>query len=124
MDLMVIVAMIAAISAIVAPVLTEVISRYNERKLKQLELFFTEKAKAYSNFIEVTSQLPGICGYEDLRRLSLAMNQAILYSSNDTAQKLALYVKFLKDNDTSDAASVAYADAMSAPKHELQEYQK
>ncbi len=124
MDVGVLVSMIAAIAAIIAPVLTAIITQRGARRIKQIEMFFLAKAQTYNAFLDVTSQFPPNPQYEDLRKLSLVFNQALLYSSRETGRKLALYVNFLKNGDVSDAESAAYLDAVSALKAELIQYQK
>lgn len=95
MEATIIVSSITALAAIIAPVMTQLIARRGAYKLKTLELFFTEKAKAYREYIEVTATFPPKPTVEDLFRLNNVLNQAIVYSSEDTVKKLAKYVLLL-----------------------------
>ncbi len=126
MNVTVVVAMIAAIAAIVAPVLTEIISQRNTRKLKQLELFFCEKARVYSNFIQITSRFPPSFAVkeEDLKDIFLAATQASLYSSKGTSTKLFSYAQALINNSNLEEVSNAYYDALVALHLELKRYKK
>lgn len=126
MDPALIVALIAAIAAIVSPVVTQLISIRGSFRLKTVELFFNAKAEAFQNLLEVTSKYhPNPCP-ELLMQLESAMNQAFLYSSKGTQQKLALYIKLLKEFPNCDPGSYANAsvEAILAMQSELQECRK
>lgn len=56
MNITVIVALVAAISAIVAPTVTEIIRSRNELKLKKLEMVYPVKQRAYQNLANVFGQ--------------------------------------------------------------------
>lgn len=86
MNVMVIVALITALATIVAPVITQFITQRGAYRLKSLELFFTEKARVYREFLEVTSQFSPEPKMTDLMKLNNALNQALVYSSSDTGK--------------------------------------
>lgn len=126
MDPALIVALIAAIAAIVAPVITQLISIRGSFHLKTVELFFNAKADAFRNLLEVASKYHPNPGAELLMQLESAMNQALLYSSKDTQQKVALYIKLLKEFPDCDPSSYANAsfEAILAMQSELRECRK
>lgn len=116
-------AWIAAVAAIAAPVITQLISQHGIYKSKTIELFFNAKADVYRNYVKITAQFPPFPSSEDLLRLNDCLNQAILYSSKDTSQKLALYVKFLQDQESDmEALAEAHLNAMLAMQAELKKY--
>lgn len=89
-------AIVAIIAAVVSPVLVALINQIGANMLKKKELFFDEKAKAYKNYIAITStykmsQQQSI----DMLELHKANNIACLYSSKDTQAKLSLYSNLL-----------------------------
>ncbi len=117
---------VTVIVAIVAPVFTEIISQRSMRKLKQLELFYCEKVKAYSNFIQVTSRFPPsfAAKEEDLKDIFFAATQAGLYSSKSTLTKLFSYAQSLINDSDFEEVANAYYDALVALHLELKRYKK
>ncbi len=107
MNVTVIVALITALAAIVAPVITQYITQRGAYRLKSLELFFAEKTRAYREYLEVTSQFPPEPKMADLMKLNNALNQAIVYSSRDTGKKMTQYVYLLKNTKSPDYDAIA-----------------
>ncbi len=131
-DITVIVALIAAIAAILAPLATELLRQRSIRKEKSLEYYFTAKTEAYTRYLRVTSRIAYPASLEDLKDLSDAMQQAVIFSSKDTGRKIALYTKYLKDqirqqsfdDEHWDSYGDSYIDMLSALHLELENYCK
>ena len=126
MNVTVIVALITALAAIVAPVITQHIAQRGAYRLKSLELFFAEKAKVYREYLEVTSQFSPEPKMNDLMKLNNALNQALVYSSKDTGKKLTQYVYLLKNTEAPDydAIADAHLEAALAIRAELISYDR
>lgn len=120
----IIVALITALAAIVAPVITQFIAQRGAYRLKSLELFFAEKAKVYRKYINVTSKFPPEPKLDDLMKLNNALNQALVYSSKDTGRKLTAYVFQLRKtkNPDLDAIAETHLEAFLAIHAELARY--
>lgn len=125
-DVTLIVALITAIAAILAPLATAIINRVSEYRLRTLELFFNEKAQAYKQYLDITSRFPPNPSSNDLQELNSAMNQATLYSSEDTSKMMALYVHYLMDtkNPDYDAIAKSHLAVCEAMQAELKNYKK
>lgn len=128
MDVAVIAALIAAIAAIVSPVITALITQRGSYRLKTVELFFSAKASAYKEVVCIASSFPEDPSDQDVTKLQDVISCAILFSSDDTANKLAAFGKTVLDGPTSsdylDVYSVKWYLALSAMKQELIQYQK
>lgn len=126
MSVTVIVALIAAISAIVAPVVTAVINSRNSHKDKTAELYFSARTDTYQRFLTVASHYPLRPNPDDMRELQEASACAMLFSSPDTQEKIALYISRLMENDYSStslsALSKAHKAAILAMQSELRSY--
>lgn len=125
-DITIIVALITAFAAIIAPLITAIINHVSAYRLRTLELFFIEKSKAYHQYMNITSHFPINPTPEDIHTLYSALNQAVLYSSKDTAQVLNRYVYFLLDTYHSDNGVIAemHLETIVAMQNELKKYKK
>lgn len=89
-------ALIAAISAIIAPTITTFINRYADIKLKKLDVFQNAKRKAYNDFAESFSVLYHATvmeGKEPIRKILSATYQATTYSTPKTRELLKVFSK-------------------------------
>lgn len=125
MDITLIVALIAssitAISAIVAPVLTALITTRHEYKIKTIELFFHAKLNAYNKFIEVSSTLPSNPHEQDLQKLHNATAYASLLSSATTRSKISAYSYYLIQENF-EQIDLAYESVILAMQDDLYEF--
>lgn len=128
MDVTVIAALIAAIAAIVSPIITALITQRGSYRLKTVELFFDSKANAYKEVILAVSSFPNDPDDQDLIKLQDVISRAILFSSDDTANKLASFGKTILDGPVSAENLYTYSAewylALSAMKQEIVQYQK
>lgn len=94
----VIVALITAITAMVSPIITSIVTSKAAYKLKTAELFYTSKVKAFNHFIETAASFRfNNSTTDDILQLQNASLQAMLFSSNETRTQLAIYGKTLMD---------------------------
>ena len=125
MDITLIVALITALAAIIAPVLTALITQHGEYRLKSLELFFNAKSKAYLELLDATSNFPKFPEESKIIELYALLNRAFLLSTENTRSKLSLYVKLLIESSAdSELLTLAYQDAVLAMQNELKDYCK
>ena len=128
MDVTVIAALIAAIAAIVSPIITALITQRGSYRLKTVELFFSSKANAYKEVILTVSSFPNDPDDQDLIKLQDVISRAILFSSDDTASKLAAFGRRVVEGPISTEDLPAYSAewylALSAMKHEIVQYHK
>lgn len=124
-----IIAMIAAIVAIItatiAPSVTAFINRRGAYKLKKLELFWDEKIKAYNEFLSAACEFPAFT--KDPLRLESAANRAILFSSADTIEKINTLTLSLLDHAQSGESGnmpQANVEALAALRGEIQKYKE
>lgn len=93
MNITVIVALVAAISAIVAPSVTEIIRSRNELRLKKLEMIYPAKQNAYQDFSTAFGRWSANKESYSLwlEAASATRNAAVLAEKNgrDMLQKLA-----------------------------------
>ncbi|MBQ9269717.1 MAG: hypothetical protein IJ206_09405 [Oscillospiraceae bacterium] len=114
MDVTVIIALIAAISAIIAPVVTALINHRSAYRVKTTELYFVARADSFRRLLGVASHYPVRPSADDMQALQDASAGAMLFSSPDTQEKIALYVSKLMGNDYSSASISALSDAHKA----------
>lgn len=124
MNIATIAAIIAAVTAIIAPTITAIINQSGIRRLKREELFWSEKVKAYSEFLSET------CKFQhgmDLTLLESTTYRASLFSSNDTAKKIENLTRSIaratKNGDIGDVPE-KNAEALTAMQKEIQEYRR
>lgn len=122
----IIVALITALAAIIAPIITQLLARNGAYKLKELELFFLEKVKVYNEFINLSSTFPQNGSTEEAFKLVAAINRATLFSSEKTSRILSAYYAFLTGIAAHSQEDIAGARtaAISAMQEELRKYQK
>ena len=120
--------LIAAIAAIVSPVITALITQRGYYRSKTAELFFNAKAKAYEEAICSITAFPDSPGNQELINLHNVISRAILFSSDDTAQALAVLEQTISDGPISAEKLRSYSEewdlALSAMKKEIVQYQK
>ena len=118
-------AIIAAITAIIAPTVTAVINQAGANRLRKSELFWNEKVKAYYEFISASCEFPDI--KKDASRLEAAAYCASLFSTLETSNKLYKLskelVSYAKSGDLGDVSNIN-AEALHAMREEIQKYQK
>lgn len=124
-DITIIVALITAIAAILAPLITSVINQIGAHRLRALELFFEEKTKVYKQFLETTAQFPVFPTEDDVSKLNCALNLATLYSSRETGKAMSIYVHHLVNSKTQTTdVGDAYLAVYHAMQNELKKYKK
>lgn len=112
-------ALITASAAIIAPIRTASIQAETEIKLKELDLFQAEKAKAYKQLTEALGACRNSPSSEDADRLYEAISLASIYSSEDTAHKLVCLAGYLLNPERPN--SMLYSETMAAMRDELAE---
>ena len=91
-------AFIAAISAIIAPSLSAIITARYQFKTKTVALLFDAKLNAYSRFNEIACSYPENATAEDQLKLNTAASQAIMLSSSNTQDFISFYTGALIGN--------------------------
>lgn len=112
---------ITALAAIFSPIIAAAVTQRGERKVKTMELFFSEKSKAYLHLIETLSAFPMDSNTEDRTKLFEAKNAAYLFSGKDTRKKID-YLSSLLTSGSPDnqLLAEAFSEAFSAMQQELQ----
>ena len=123
-DPAVIASSIAAIEAIVAPVITAFITQRSSYRLKTIELFFVAKSEAYEEVIRIASAFPDNPSKSDRIKLQDVICRAELYASRVTSKKLEMLASTLARTSTFDldAYSSAWFAALSSMRQELAKY--
>lgn len=83
MNATIIVALLAAISAITAPILTSLINNHYQLKMKQIELYEEKRIKAINDYISSVSQCIQLASNESIKEMSQSFNSIFLYTSPD-----------------------------------------
>lgn len=118
-----ILALVAAIAAVVSPILTALIQTRNAYKIKAAEMFFSAKSDAYKRYLHCATEIKASPGGEATVELMDATAQAQLFSALDTQMKIGLYSKDLLDFDTGEVPmsrlAASSTEAMFAMREEL-----
>ena len=115
MNLETILALIAAIAAVISPVLTAFINSRNAYKTKESELFFEAKSAAYRDYLRYATAIKASDLQEVTIGLTNATAQAQLFSSSDTQIKIGKYTASLLNFHAGETElSQLAADATSA----------
>lgn len=69
------------------------ITQRGERRTKQMELFFSEKVKAYYDFLHISDQMVSFDNEFDLTVYSEAAGRALLFSNAKTQDLIGRYGK-------------------------------
>ena len=116
-----------AIVSAVAPIVAAAISRKATLKHKSIELFFTAKSAAFTEFLQFTSSFPlapKSADFKDLQRYSTA---ALLYASASAQKSIALYGKLLAQGAHTPAQGAVLGQTRSecilALQHDLKQYE-
>ena len=116
-----------AIIAAVAPIVSAAISRKATLKHKSIELFFTAKSAAFTEFLQFASSFPlapESADFKDLQRYSTA---ALLYASASAQKSIALYGKLLAQGAHTPAQGAVLGQTRSecilALQHDLKQYE-
>lgn len=122
-------ALVTAIAAIIAPVITAIISQRGARKLKSIELFYTSKSEAYTQFLSAaTHHFLTSFNYDDAYALLNTSAAVLLYSSEDTQEKVNEYCRALvakeAGEDNSAELGVLHKEVILALQKEIQEFKK
>lgn len=89
MDLALIIALVTAFAAIVAPVTSEFIRSRSAARLKRFELFYASRVEAYQTFLAQAAFFDGI--HHDRNGFYIALNKALFFSSEATQRLLQEY---------------------------------
>lgn len=90
-----IISLITLLTAIISPIITQIIAQHGAYKLKTLELFAEEKINVYTNFISASGNYFADQSDEHAFELATALNQAVLFSSDKTENYLRAYYHYL-----------------------------
>ena len=95
----IIVALIAAISAILAPVITALIQQRSAYHLSAAEWFFKERIAAYKELLSASDQcLKNPCA-DNIEALQRASNAALLFSTVDTQVAISKFGQLALSSD-------------------------
>lgn len=97
MNATIIVALLAAISAITAPILTSLINNYYQLKMKQIELYEEKRIKAINDYISSVSQCIQLASNESIKEMSQSFNSIFLYTSPDLWDDLLKINKLIEN---------------------------
>lgn len=121
---------ITALAAIVAPIITTLITQRGSYKTKSAEMFFQQKVTAYSNFLTIASEYSEPLSKpskEKTQKLQAASTRAILFASPDTQEKIGRYGQLLTENSFSpadiQALALAHTAMILAMQKELKKYE-
>lgn len=129
-EVTIVVSLITALAAIIAPVITAIINNRANRKIKVLELFYQRKTDAYLEFMKAASAVlvNGRPAQELLAQIQEAGSVALLFSSKETQSKISKYCAMLLKSDYSPsglaALSQSYHDAIISMQEEINEYRE
>lgn len=130
MDLTLIIAIITALAAIIAPVITALITQRGAYKAKAAEMFFTAKVDAFLGFLSLAAEYAepaGMPSKEKSYALQSASAHALLFATPDTQEKIAIYGKLLLQNSFKPEdirkLSLAHRDAILAMQSEIKKYE-
>lgn len=124
MDITLMAAIIAAIAAIIAPVVSSLISSRNAYKTKTAEMFFQAKVDAYLEFLYLAASYEPDPSSSYLMELQKDSSCAMLFSTSETQEKIAIYSQAIMNNDFSQESlarlSIASRDAILAMQSDLE----
>lgn len=83
MNATIIVALLAAISAITAPILTSLINNHYQLKMKKLELYEEKRIKVINDYISSVSKCIQLKSPENIGEMCEALNSIFLYTSSN-----------------------------------------
>lgn len=90
-DLTLVIALITAIAAILAPLISSIISQRGSYKIRLVEMFYRSKVDAYTNFIYATSKVNTHSTADELMEMQRTLAEAMLFSSNKTHRMISNY---------------------------------
>lgn len=101
----IIVALIAAISAILAPVITALIQQRGAYRLAAAEWFFKERAASYKELLSAADKcLKDLCT-DNIQILQRASDAALLFSSIDTQTAISSFGQLVLSSNLKTASS-------------------
>ena len=101
----IIVALIAAISAILAPVITALIQQRSAYRLAAAEWFFKERASSYKELLSAADQcLKNPCT-DNIQVLRRASDAALLFSTIDTQAAISAFGQLILSSDLRTSSS-------------------
>lgn len=127
----IIVAMITAFAAIVAPLFTALLTNRGAFRLKSSEWFLSEKMTAYREFLLAADQCLSCRSAETLLRLESSSANAILFSSKEVEVALSSFGRDILssgfpecDDTVLRCLASSRLSVLSAMKKDLQQYQR
>lgn len=118
-------AIIATVTAIIAPTITALINQIGAYRLRKLELFWDEKIKVYDEFLSASCEF--MYSKKDIPRIEAACNRVLLFSSGITVEKInALTASLMEFAGSGKMGNIPKenAEALTALRSEIQKYRK
>lgn len=116
-------AIIAAIAAIISPLLAAIINARHAYRLQTAELFFKAKIEAYKSFLSYTANFPLSPSTSEMQKLQEYASQSILLSSPHVQSCIAEYAQYLLNLERTpasiDKSSQLYKNAVLAMQDDL-----
>lgn len=88
----IIASVIAIASVTICTIVTSLITQHGAKRIKQTELFFHEKTKAYYEFLYLTDRFDNSYNNEQVLELSNAASKALLFASKNTEFQMNCYI--------------------------------
>lgn len=106
-----IIALVAAITAFISPILTEIVKAITARRAKAREVYFDTRFKVFNAFLQNASVYQPYPDTGALLELQKMCATAMLVSSSSTQSKIATYSNCLLkyDNSADSISSIAEA---------------
>lgn len=109
MNATVIVALIAAISAIIAPTITAIVNNIHQSRMRKIELYEEKRISAINDYVALVSRFLQNTTYDNASDMGNAMNAIFLYAPQHTWDDIK-ELNHLVDTDNFAEAKAKLAD--------------